>query len=226
MVQKNIWIAVSDDDIDRVKEIVEADKTQVNTQDENGYSPLHAASSWKRVELIKYLLDNGADVNTKDADGDTPLHICEDKECAAILLEHGADPEAKNDEGHTPVVTTLENDASEVTQLLCDRLGIPVPTLDETEEPEPADHLATVSESKLADLSNWIMQQVDDNDETDEEALREMVTKYIMKNLRISGAGEGGDDTVAATIATSTDKRSQDAESVIAPNTDTTSKQK
>ncbi|ORX68591.1 ankyrin, partial [Linderina pennispora] len=114
----NIWIAVSDDDIERVKQLVEADKTQVNAQDPNGYSPLHAAASWKRLELLKYLLENGGNVNIADADGDTPLHICEDKACAELLLEHGADPECKNSEGLTPVHTTLENEAIEVTELL------------------------------------------------------------------------------------------------------------
>ncbi|KAI8325551.1 ankyrin [Martensiomyces pterosporus] len=216
--EKNIWIAVSDDDIDRVKSIISADKTQANAQDENGYSPLHAASSWKRLDIMKYLLENGADVNIKDADGDTPLHICEDKECATVLLEHGADPEAKNDEGRTPVHTTLENEAAEVTQLLCDKLGIPVPTLEEIEEiEEPEEPVGSVSEAKLQDLSNWIMQQVDDKDEADEDALREMVTKYIMKNLRVSSGGaDEGDDTVAATVATSTDKKSLDNESTTA----------
>ncbi|KAJ1933447.1 hypothetical protein FBU59_006026 [Linderina macrospora] len=55
------------------------------------------------------------------------------------------------------------------------------------------------------------MQQADDADDADEDALREMVTKYIMNNLRIS-SGEA-DDTAAATIATSTDNKLQDNES-------------
>ncbi|KAI9503385.1 ankyrin repeat-containing domain protein, partial [Coemansia spiralis] len=98
----NIWVASSDGDLDRVKEIVEADKTKVNAKDENGYTALHAASSWKRLDVLNYLIENNGDVNITDCDGDTPLHICEDVECAQLLLDHGADPNAKNHEGLTP----------------------------------------------------------------------------------------------------------------------------
>ncbi|KAJ1942440.1 hypothetical protein EC988_006487, partial [Linderina pennispora] len=128
-----------------------------------------------------------------------------------LLLEHGADPECKNSEGLTPVHTTLENEAIEVTELLCERLKIPVPEIDQVDEAEEQ-HQVNVSEEKLQDISNWIMQQADDTDEADEDALREMVTKYIMNNLRISSGKD--DDTAAATIATSADNtKPQDSES-------------
>ncbi|KAJ2356233.1 hypothetical protein IWW50_002837 [Coemansia erecta] len=215
----NIWTAASEGDLARVKQLVEKDKSKVNEKDENGYTPLHAAASWKHLQLLQYLLDNGGDVDIVDSDGDTPLHICEDIKCAELLLARGADPEKKNHEGLTPVHTTFENEATEVTELLCKTLKIPIPTIEETGE---TDHIETeapsdsISGSKLEDLSNWIMQQVDDKNGADEEALKDMVTSYIMKNLRIAG-GERGDDTVAATVASSVDRRSQDGDSITAP---------
>ncbi|KAJ1663820.1 hypothetical protein IW140_004588 [Coemansia sp. RSA 1813] len=217
--QSNIWVAASDGNLARVKEIVESDKQQVNAKDENGYTPLHAASSWKHTDLLKYLIANGGDVNIVDADGDTPLHICEDVECAQILLDNGADPKIENHEGLTPVHTTLENEATDVTKLLCEKLGISVPTLSEVRSAEQEDgENEDITDSKVANLSNWIMQQVDDKSETDEEALREMVTNYIMQNLRVAGGKK--DDTVAATVATSNDRRSQDNEtSTVAAST-------
>ncbi|KAJ2207420.1 hypothetical protein IW139_005932, partial [Coemansia sp. RSA 353] len=81
----------------------------------------------------------------------------------------------------------------------------------ETEAPTDS-----ISESKLEDLSKWIMEQVDDKNGTDEEALKDMVTSYIMKNLRISGDDQGN-NTVAATVASSVDIKSQDGDSVAAP---------
>ncbi|KAJ2478283.1 hypothetical protein IWW56_003824, partial [Coemansia sp. RSA 2131] len=161
-------------------------------------------------------------VNIVDSDGDTPLHICEDKECAELLLAHGADPAKKNYEGLTPVHTTLENEATEVTELLCETLKIPVPTLEDVRDAENIEHVETeapsdsISESKLEDLSKWIMEQVDDKNGTDEEVLKDMVTSYIMKNLRISGDDQGN-DTVAATVASSVDRKSQDGDSVAVP---------
>lgn len=44
-LEDNIWIAASDGKLDLVKAFV-ASGVAVNAQDENGYSPIHAASSW------------------------------------------------------------------------------------------------------------------------------------------------------------------------------------
>ncbi|KAJ2787194.1 hypothetical protein GGI15_000914 [Coemansia interrupta] len=211
----NIWTAASDGDIDRVRALIEESKDLVNAKDQNGYTPMHAAASWRHIELLKLLVSSGGDVNIKDTDGDTPLHICEDKECALFLLDHGADPKAENDEGLTPVHTTLENEATEVTELLCKRLDIPVPKLEEIREAEETDEPSdTITDAKLEELSNWLMQNADENGEADEDALREMVTKFVMQKLRTSGTtANGSEDTAAATVATSTDKKSVDDDS-------------
>ncbi|KAJ1860940.1 hypothetical protein LPJ73_001180 [Coemansia sp. RSA 2703] len=210
----NIWTAASDGDIDRVRALIEENKELVNAKDQNGYTPMHAASSWKHIELLKLLVSSGGDVNIRDTDGDTPLHICEDKECALFLLDHGADPKAENDEGLTPVHTTLENEATEVTELLCKRLDIPVPKLEEIREAEDAEEPSdTITDAKLEELSNWLMQNADENGEADEDALREMVTKFVLQKMRISGTTDGSEDTTAATVATSIDKKSVDNDS-------------
>ncbi|KAJ1677892.1 hypothetical protein EV182_005224, partial [Spiromyces aspiralis] len=61
----------------------------------------HAAASWKHPEVVKFLVESGADVNIADPDDDTPLHVCEDVACAEILLKHGANGLAKNKTGKT-----------------------------------------------------------------------------------------------------------------------------
>ena len=62
---ENIWTAASDGDVDRVKELIEIEGVNPNAQDENGYSPLHAASSYGEIETLEYLLSIGADVNIR-----------------------------------------------------------------------------------------------------------------------------------------------------------------
>ncbi|KAJ2719300.1 hypothetical protein GGI07_005294 [Coemansia sp. Benny D115] len=206
----NIWTAASEGDIERVRELLLADKTLANSKDQNGYTPMHAAASWKHIELLKYLIESGGDVNICDSDGDTPLHICEDKECALLLLENGADASAKNHEGLSPVHTTLENEATEVTELLCERLGIPVPTIDEEADTGDNEEGAFdgITDAKLEDLSKWLMQNVDENSEADEDALRELVTKYIMQNVRSSV--EDTEDTDGAADAATAGPSSED----------------
>jgi len=79
------------------------------------YSPtlLHLAARNPSVEVLQYLVSQGADVNAKNNKGDTPLH------CAAIynpsvevlqyLVSQGADVNAKNKYGGTPLYNAASN---------------------------------------------------------------------------------------------------------------------
>lgn len=84
-------------------------------------SPLslrHAASSYGHEEILKLLLERGGNVNTTDEDGDTALHACESVECAKILLDAGADATLRNDEEKTAAEIAVEEERSEVAELL------------------------------------------------------------------------------------------------------------
>ena len=65
-------------------------------------------------EMIRALIESGADINVADQEGRTPLHClqmpqyrldCENaKDMAKLLIEGGADPEKTDNDGNTPVV--------------------------------------------------------------------------------------------------------------------------
>lgn len=107
--ESNIWVAASDGDLDRIKELLRAGMI-VNAQDENGYSPIHAAVSYSQVEVLEFLLANGADVNLKDNDGDTPLLSCEDPKIFSILKAAGADINARSSEGNGLFENVVEDE--------------------------------------------------------------------------------------------------------------------
>lgn len=84
------------------------------TQDEHGYSLVHAAVSYNHLDLLKAVVnDFHVDVNIKDEDGETPLFVVETVEAAQLLLEElGADHKATNDDGQTAeekILTEGEN---------------------------------------------------------------------------------------------------------------------
>lgn len=67
-----------------------------------------------RLEIIRFLLSNGANPNLQDKNQKTPLHIaCEKKEVdeklVRLLLENGADPNIETDDGLTPLYFLTSN---------------------------------------------------------------------------------------------------------------------
>jgi ankyrin repeat protein len=68
-------------------------------------APLHSAAAGSHSEIVKLLLEHGADPNAAQDGGFTPLHSAahnDDRESVEALLAAGADPSLANDEGKTP----------------------------------------------------------------------------------------------------------------------------
>mmetsp|Transcript_59582 Transcript_59582/g.167844 ORF Transcript_59582/g.167844 Transcript_59582/m.167844 type:complete len:222 (-) Transcript_59582:27-692(-) len=118
---ENIWTAAGDGDIPRVEELMVLENLTPTSPDENGYTPVHAAASWGRVDLLRLLLarDMGA-ANVVDSDGDTPLHHVataseldesDMKNVMELLLAARADPGLRNNEQKTclDLCTRIDN---------------------------------------------------------------------------------------------------------------------
>jgi len=73
-------------------------------------TPLIWATFYDNVDLLSWLIDNGADLNHKDKNGYSALHFAGQEkrlECAKILLDKGADLEVTDRHGNTPLWTTI-----------------------------------------------------------------------------------------------------------------------
>jgi ankyrin repeat protein len=69
-----------------------------------GFTPLHSATYYGKIEAVKVLLANGADVNANFST--TPLHCAiraQALDIAELLLAHGADVQAIDDYRYTPL---------------------------------------------------------------------------------------------------------------------------
>ncbi|MDJ0578866.1 ankyrin repeat domain-containing protein [Crocosphaera sp.] len=73
-------------------------------------------------EILKVLINHGADVNAKNEYGETPLHtavLSENKEIVELLINHGADVNAKNEyDGKTPLYSAVLTKNKEIVELL------------------------------------------------------------------------------------------------------------
>ncbi|KFH42837.1 Ankyrin repeat-containing protein-like protein [Hapsidospora chrysogenum ATCC 11550] len=74
-----------------------------SSQDDHGYSLVHAAASYNHLDLLRALVrELHVDVNLKDEDDETALFVVETPEAAKVLVEElGADILHKGSEGLT-----------------------------------------------------------------------------------------------------------------------------
>lgn len=88
---------------ERVLQCLQSNPSLASQKDRNGYSLLHAASSYAQSNLLRALVESfGADVNIVDDDGETPLFYAETVEVARMLVEEfGADESRRNEAGQT-----------------------------------------------------------------------------------------------------------------------------
>ena len=79
---------------------------RVNAQAPDGSTPIATAAQYNQPEIMKFLLEKGADVNATNRDGNTPLIVAAfwcNTEIVKILLEHGANPDQENRAGHSAI---------------------------------------------------------------------------------------------------------------------------
>ena len=80
--------------------------------EDDGSTPLHFAATKGYLQVMKILIDNGANVNAKNKNGLTPLHYAVDvnysssrncEKVVKLLMDNGADISIKGNNGLTPL---------------------------------------------------------------------------------------------------------------------------
>lgn len=114
--------AIMQDRLQHVQHWIEHVGCDINAVDNTGTTPLQRAVLGRNLQIVEYLLLQGARVNAKATDDqDTALHIAAAHGFLAIvesLLAHGADVEARNAVGIVPLLIATQNNHLEIVQAL------------------------------------------------------------------------------------------------------------
>jgi len=127
MLSMNIFKAVDENQIERVKKIIEEDPSTVNAKNHAGDIPLYRAIKKGCAEIVKLFIDKGAKVNVKRRTSKNHLldlaasygHV----EIVKLLIDKGARINAKNRDrlGEVPLHSAARYGHIEVVKLLIDK---------------------------------------------------------------------------------------------------------
>ena len=89
--------------------------------DANGEGPLHEAVRFNCAENVDLLIKRGADVNLRNSNRQNSIHLAEDSQILKSLLENGAEIDAKDDVGCTALHYAVLTNDLEKAKLLIER---------------------------------------------------------------------------------------------------------
>ena len=88
-----------------------------------GFRPLHAAAKYGQLEMVKLLLDSGAEIDAQEADGQTALHVAclhSKTDVVEYLAEQGADINMPDNVSQYPLHSSILRGPVDISQILVD----------------------------------------------------------------------------------------------------------
>lgn len=109
-------------DLNEVKRLFGLNPDIINTKDrEKDTAIMKACRNCNTVEVVSFLLENGAKINDRDTIDQTPLIIASQNGCTNIvrmLLGAGADIHHRNDQGENALISAAQEGHIDVVKVL------------------------------------------------------------------------------------------------------------
>jgi uncharacterized protein len=119
----DIFLAAALGAAERVSALLNEEPELIVSYSEDGWTPLHLAAFFGRLDVARLLLRRHADVHlrSRSAEGNTPLHAAvagKQPPLVDLLLEHGADVDAADSLGWTPLNHTAHEGVASIVESL------------------------------------------------------------------------------------------------------------
>lgn len=116
--------AAQNGDLNEVKRLLSINPSIINEKDkEKDTAIMKACRDCHAVNVVAFLLENGANINDRDTIDQTPLIIAAFNGCTDIvrmLLDAGANIEHKNDQGENALISAAQEGNINVVKVLLD----------------------------------------------------------------------------------------------------------
>ncbi len=123
IIDKQLLIAIGNSDLSKVRGLV-AQGANIDTNDKNGNTPLYSAAEIGDLNLVKLLLDNGANIEAKNGEYQaTPLHGAVENyrlDVVKLLLNCGANVNAEDKGNWTPLHYAADTNSLDIVKVLVD----------------------------------------------------------------------------------------------------------
>jgi hypothetical protein len=118
---QDIFKAINDGDLEKVKSMLEKDKELLEAKDSGGWDLLHLSAFRGHEKIVKYLLSLGMNVNSENQRGFTPLLLAAfqgHQDVVELLLDHGADINKKDQRGAIPLKYIVDQGNTKMADFL------------------------------------------------------------------------------------------------------------
>jgi ankyrin repeat protein len=120
-----IFAAVIQGDVAAVEALLTANRSLVSAVSPDGWTPLHLAAHFAKKDVVRLLLNKGAQVNAKSTNQmqNMPLHAAaagKAVEVAKLLVIHGANVNARQHGGWTALHAAAQNGDVDFARVLLD----------------------------------------------------------------------------------------------------------